>query len=147
MHNCLMEKIIRDGKKEGMEVLGYVFNKSMEHLEECDKEEYDELELCLHEGAYGKILTEDMARSIIMKMRPYGMKWTMEQTKEVQRQRGATDIRDVDFWIVMNSAYNDYHSLFDEDLDGYVAYTKQFIKDEDAKEGKVYTYYTKIPKK
>ena len=39
-----------------------------------------------------------------------------------------------------------YHELFDEDLGMYVKYTKDFIKDEDAKEGKVFTYFTVIPK-
>ena len=147
MHNCLMEKIIKDGKKEGMDLLGDVFDKAMEHLEECDEEKYEELEMCLYEGAYGKVLTEEKAKHIIIAMRPFGMKWTMEQTKDVQKQYAIMDIKDVDFWIVMNSAYNDYHDLFEENLDMYVKYAKHFIKDEDAKEGKVYTYFTRIPKK
>lgn len=47
----------------------------------------------------------------------------------------------------MNSAYNDFHNLFDEDISKYVEYTKSFIKDEDAVEDKVYKYFTKIAKK
>lgn len=146
MHNCLMEKIIKDGKQEGMEVLADVFDKAMRHIEEYDEEEYEDLEMCLYEAAYGKVLTEDKAREIIMNMRPYGMKWTLEQTKDVQKQHNLTEIREIDFWIVMNMAYNDYHELFDEDLEMYIKYAKQFIKDEDAREGKVFTYFTKIPK-
>lgn len=146
MHNCLMEKIIKDGKKEGMEILADVFDKAMRHLEEYDEEEYKELELCLHKGAYGKILSEDMAKDIIVEMKPYGMKWTLMQTKEVQKQYNLLDIRDVDFWIVMNMAYNDYHEIFEENLDMYVKYAKNFIKDEDAKEGKVFEYFTRIVK-
>ena len=46
----------------------------------------------------------------------------------------------------MNSAYNDYRDLFDDNLDMYVHFTKKFINDEDAKEGKVFTYFMKIPK-
>ena len=146
MHNCLMEKIIKDGKQEGMDLLGYVFDKAMEHLEEHDEEKYEELEMCLYEGAYGKVLTEEKARDIIMDMRPNGMKWTLGQTKDVQKQFNLTEIRDIDFWIVMNGAYNDYHDIFEEDVEMYVRYAKDFIKDEDAKEGKVFTYYTTIPK-
>ena len=146
MHNCLMEKIIKDGKQEGMEVLADVFDKAMRHIEEYDEEEYEDLEMCLYEAAYGKVLTEDKAREIIMNMRPYGMKWTLEQTKDVQKQHNLTEIREIDFWIVMNMAYNDYHELFDEDLEMYIKYAKQFIKDEDSREGKVFTYFTKIPK-
>lgn len=146
MHACLMEKIIKDGKKEGMDILGDVFNKAMDYVGEYSESKYEDLEMCLYEAAYGKVLTEDKARDIIMYMRPYGMKWTLEQTKEVQNQHNLTEIRDIDFWIVMNMAYNDYHELFDEDLEMYIRYSKQFIKDEDAKEGKVYTYFTRIPK-
>ena len=141
-----MEKIIKDGKQEGMEILADVFDKAMRYIEESDEEEYEELELCLHKGAYGKILTEDMAKDIIVKMKPYGMKWTLDQTKDVQKQYSLTDIRDVDFWIVMNMAYNDYHELFDEDLGMYVKYAKSFIKDEDAKAGKVFEYFTRVVK-
>lgn len=146
MHSCLMEKIIRDGKKEGMDLLGDVFNKAMEYLEEHDEEKYEDLEMCLYEGAYGKILTEEKAKEIITNMHPYGMNWTIEQTRDVQKQFSLTEIKDVDFWIVMNMAYNDYHDLFDEDVEMYAKYTKNFIKDDDAKDGKVYTYFTRIPR-
>ena len=47
----------------------------------------------------------------------------------------------------MNSTYNDFHNLFDEDISKYVEYTKSFIKDEDAKEDKVFLYFTTIPKR
>jgi hypothetical protein len=47
----------------------------------------------------------------------------------------------------MNSAYNDYHDLFAENVDYYVKYTNNFIKDEDAVDDKVYYYFTMIPKK
>ena len=146
MHNCYMEKILADGKHEGMVELRKVFDKAMYHMKEVDKDEYEHLEMCLYKAAYGKVLTEEMAREIIMEMRPYGMHWTMEQTKAVQAQHGLSDIKPCDFWVVMNGAYNDYHDIFEEDLDMYVKYAKDFIKDEDAKEGKVFTYFTSIPK-
>ena len=146
MHNCYIEKILSDGQHEGVVELRKVLDKAMQHLKESEHEEYEHLELCLYKAAYGKVLTEDMAKQIIMKMHPYGMKWTLDQTKEVQKQLNLTGIRDIDFWVVMNGAYNDYHDIFDENLDMYVKYAKDFIKDEDAKEGKVFTYYTTIPK-
>lgn len=46
----------------------------------------------------------------------------------------------------MNSAYNDYRDVFKENVDVYAKWSYAFIKDEDAKEGKVFTYFTKIPK-
>ena len=63
------------------------------------------------------------------------MKWTLEQTKAVQTQHGLSEIKPCEFWVVMNGAYNDYHDIFEEDLEMYVKYAKDFIKDEDAKEG------------
>lgn len=146
MHNCYIEKILADAKHEGMVELRKVLDKALQHLKESEHEEYEHLELCLYKAAYGKVLTEDMAKKIIIEMHPYGMKWTLEQTKAVQAQHGLSDIRPCEFWVVMNGAYNDYHDIFEEDLDMYVKYAKDFIKDEDAKEGKVFTYYTTIPK-
>ena len=55
-------------------------------------------------------------------------------------------IRDIDFWIVLNSAFNDYRDLFEDNLEMYVKYAKDFIMDEDAKSNKVFKYFTIIPK-
>lgn len=75
------------------------------------------------------------------------MKWTLSDTEGVRKQYGYTTIRPIDFWIVLNSAYNDYHDLFNEDVDMYVKFAKDFIQDEDAEDDKVYTYFSEIPKK
>lgn len=50
----------------------------------------------------------------------------------------------VDFWTVMNMAYNDYHAMFGEDLNSYINFTKLFITDEDSGENKVFRYFTEI---
>ena len=47
----------------------------------------------------------------------------------------------------MNSAYNDFRDLFDKDIEAYARYTKNFIMDKDAKEDKVFLYFTTIPKR
>ena len=146
MHNCYMEKIIKDGNTENMRTLSKAFDKAMHHLKECDKECYEDIEMCLYEAAFGKVLNEEMAQKIILNMKPYGMHWTLEETKNVQLSNNLSGIRAIDFWIVMNAAYNDYYNLFTEDISAYVSFAKAFINDEDAKEGKVFTYFTKIPK-
>jgi hypothetical protein len=71
----------------------------------------------------------------------------MEDTTGVKNQYGLSNINEIDFYVVMNSAYNDYHEMFDEDLEQYVKYTKLFIEDKDAKKGKVFTYFMYIPEK
>ncbi len=47
----------------------------------------------------------------------------------------------------MNSAYNDYEDLFKDSVEYYAKFSRDFIKDEDAVDEKVYIYFTKIPKK
>ena len=46
----------------------------------------------------------------------------------------------------MNMAYSDYKDIFGDDVEIYVKFSKCFIEDEDAKEGKVYLYFKNIPK-
>lgn len=145
MHKQYIEEIIKLGKQEGMEYLEYVFDETMEHLKKCDPEMYDKLEMKLYVAANGKKMNEEMATKIIQKMKPYGMKWTLEETSDILKEH-RWDLSNVDFWIVMNSAYNDFRELFGEDVETYAQYSKLFIKDSDAKEGKVYTYFTEIPK-
>ena len=52
-----------------------------------------------------------------------------------------------EFNVVMNMAYSDYSEVFGDNLDMYAKFSKAFIKDEDAKEGKVFTYFNEIPKR
>ena len=94
----------------------------------------------------GRVLNEERAKKLITEMKPYGMKWTLEETEGVRNQYGYNDIRPVDFWIVMNSAYNDYNDLFSDNIDYYARFSRDFIKDEDAKDDKVYYYFSMIPR-
>lgn len=147
MHKKYADKIVEKGTKESMELLGDVFDMAMEHIEECDEELYNKLCEKLYIACYGKVLTEERAKEIVRNMQPYSTHWSIEQTRQVQNQYGLTGIKDVDFFIVLNSAYNDYKDLFDEDIEMYVKYAKDFIQDEDAVKDKVFVYYTKIPKR
>lgn len=139
-------KIIERGKKEDMEELSEIFDKAIYKVKDCDPEWYERKCMKLYTMAYGKELNEEMAKDIIVKMEPYHMHWTLEQTRQVQAQNGLNNIRDIDFWVVMNSAYNDFHDLFEDNTEMYVKYAKNFIMDEDGKEDKVFLYFTTIPK-
>ena len=118
-------------------------------LEKIDRNDVEEMERWLYEISEGKILNEQRAGELISAMKPFGKKWELADTEGVRNSMGAeyADIRPVDFWIVMNSAYNDYNDLFKEDVSLYARYAKDFIKDEDAVEDKIYYYYSMIPKK
>lgn len=143
---CL-ERIVEKGRSEDMYVLSDILDKSVEKLKECDTEWYKEVKTKLYVMAYGEHFSESMAEDIINSMKPYGMKWELEETKEVQKQYGLTNIDAIEFWLVMNSAYNDYRELLDDNMDMYVKYVKSFINDDDAVKNKVWIYFNTIAKK
>lgn len=139
-----IEKIVDNGKIEDMETLSDMLEDTMEIIKDYDKECYKEFEMKLYKMAYGNHLNKSMAEEIVHKMRPFGERFSFEETKNLQRQRGINDIDECEFYVVINSAYNDYKDLFNEDIESYIRFTIDFIKDEDAKEGKVFTYFTQI---
>lgn len=137
----MIEKIIDNGNLDDMQTLSELLEDTMEIIKDYDEKCYEEFEMKLYKMAYGNHLNKSMAQDIVNKMRPYGMRWSIEETESMQRQRGIEDIPKADFFVVINSAYNDYKDIFGEDLEGYIRFTIDFIKDEDAKEGKVFKYF------
>lgn len=138
-----VDKIMASGNQEKKDELIDMLSSIIDCWEEEDKKE---LENQLYEIAEGKMLNEEKAKSLIEAMRPSGMKWTLDETTNVKNQFGYDDIRPVDFWVVMNSAYNDYYDLFKDNVEYYARYAHGFIKDEDAVDDKVYYYFTMLPK-
>lgn len=76
-----------------------------------------------------------------------GEHWSLGETETVRSKYGYDDILPNEFNVVMNMAYSDYSDVFKDNLDMYVKFSRAFIKDEDAKDGKVYLYFTEIPKR
>jgi hypothetical protein len=140
----IIQVIVDNGRIEDMHELSDILEDTIEILEQYYPEKYKKYEMKLYEMAYGCVLNEEMAKEIVSKMRPYGEKWTIEETSNIQRDYGV-GFRPEDFYVVINSAYNDYNDLFAEDIEKYVRFTSDFINDEDAKQDKVYIYYTTIP--
>lgn len=141
-----IRKIVDEGSRQEMEELSNILQELMMLLHEYDEQKYKKYEMCLYKMAYGEVLNEDMAEDIVNRMQPYGEKWTMNQTNQIQHDYGYDSINPVDFYIVINSAYNDYRDVFGDDLETYVKFANAFINDEDAKKGKVFLYYTNIPR-
>ena len=141
-----IEKIVDNGKIEDMEELSDMLEDTMEIIKDYDEKCYKDFEMKLYKMAYGNHLNKSMAEDIVNKMRPFGKHWDYEETKNLQEQRGINDIDPIEFFVVINSAYNDYKDIFSEDIEGYIRFTIDFIKDEDAKEGKVFAYFTQIVK-
>ena len=146
MHKIYIDRIINSNDPKKMKELENVMIDTITYLKTLDPEEYEDIECELYEISEGKVLNEEKAKCIIENMKPYGMKWQLSETEQIRKENGLTNIRPVDFWIVMNSAYNDYKELFDDNLDMYVKFAKLFIMDKDGKDDKVYLYFMSIPK-
>lgn len=139
MHRKLIHKMEERSAHEDVVALADVAEMLLDNIKESEPGFYAHAESVLYEAFYGKVLTEEFAEKMIHCMKPYGMKWTLEQTTEVMNQHGF-NIDPVSFWYTMNMAYNDYHGMFEEDVEKYAMFSKMFIGDKDAKPGKVYTY-------
>lgn len=140
----MIRKIVDEGSRAEMEELSDILEEVINLIKEYDEQKYNKYETKLYKMAYGEVLSDDMAEDIVFRMRPFGEKWTLDQTEQIQRDYGMENIRPSDFYVVLNSAYNDYRDVFGDSLDTYVRYTNAFINDEDAKESKVFKYFTEI---
>ena len=133
---------------EDMNKLGDMLADIIYDLKESHPDLYKRYKMCLYEMVYGKVLTRELAEEIVHDMKPYAEYWNYETTTNVKNQYGLNDISEVDFYIVMNSKYNDNKDTVDKfiqneahKLDMYVSLSKDFILDPDAKEGKVFKYF------
>lgn len=141
----IIQRIIDNGNVEDMHKLSDMLEDTLEFIQEYDEECYKKYEMALYKMAYGNVLNRTMAEEIVSKMKPAGMRWTMQETEEIQNRYGLNNIRSTDFYVVLNSAYNDYRDIFGEDIDSYIKFALDFINDEDAKSDKIFLYYTLIP--
>ena len=142
-----IERIIEKGDIRDMNTLSDILEELMKVVKDYDTECYKKYEIELYKMAYGNTLSKELAEKIVNKMKPYGEKWTMNETMDIQERYGLDRIKSSDFYTILNSAYNDFNNLFGDDIDMYVRYTEDFINDEDAVEDKVFIYYTTLVKK
>jgi hypothetical protein len=141
----IIQKIIDNGKIEDMRELSNMLQEGMQIIKNYDEDCYKKFEIKLYKMAYGNVLSPEMAEKIVAKMRPYGKRWSLEETRQIQQQRGINNISPINFFVVLNSAYNDYNDIFRDNLEDYIRFAIDFIQDEDAKNGKVFLYFTTIP--
>ena len=142
----MIRKIVDDGSRQEMEELSDMLQEVIHIIKKYDESCYKEYVMKLYKMAYGNELTEDVAIDIVENMKPYGMRWNIDETERIKNERGLHDIHPVDFFIVMNQGYNDYKNLFGDNVETYVRYTDAFINDEDARKDKVLQYFMIIPR-
>lgn len=141
-----IRKIVDEGNIDEMHELSDIMSDVITDLQNYDENCAKKYEMKIYTMANGKVLNREMAEYIVQNMQPYGMRWSYEESQSIQDNYGIHDIDPAEFFTVLNSAYNDYYKLFGDNIENYVRFTTSFINDEDAKEGKVFTYFTTIPK-
>lgn len=133
-------KIGENKKPEDMQELGDMLAELICSMKEAHPEAYKKYKMTLYIMAYGYTFTDEMAKEIVVAMTPYHEHWTKEQTTQVMRNAGLK-FDENEFFVVMNMAYNDYHDIFNDDLDSYIKFATLFISDVDAKPNKVFNYF------
>ena len=141
-----IEKIVDNGKIEDMEELSDMLEDTMEIIKDYDEKCYKEFEMKLYKMAYGKILTDNMKREWVKKMRPMS-KWTEEEVKNIVSQYGF-EVPYMSAFVILNMLYSDMKSAFgdgndEESLKRYLRGASDWYFDEDAKvdgEEKLFNY-------
>lgn len=141
----MLAKIIDKGKIEDMYRLNEMLDDLICDLKEQKPKMYKEYKKELYEIAYGNVIMEDKAKEIVSKMRPYGEHYSMEQAREIKDNYSIrSSVSDI--YLVVNSLYNDYHEIIDENDDTYAKMTKLWLNDADSVDDKVYVYFMNISK-
>ena len=125
--------IVEKGKPEDMKELAYMMEEMIDKLDENCAKKYKRK---LYEMAYGKVLNKEMATEWVNSMKPSG-KWTLEETTSVKPN---ANIKDLDFYVVMNMLYSDYHEILGEDTEMYIKLAVAWLTDEDVAKDKTYNY-------
>lgn len=141
----MLAKIIDKGNIEDMYKLNDMLDDLICDLKEQKPKLYKEYKKELYELAYGNVILEDKAIEIVENMRPYGEHYTIEDAKEIKQEYSMKN-NTSDIYLVVNSLYNDYHDLLDDNDEMYAKMTKLWLNDADSVEDKVYIYFSEIPK-
>ena len=140
-----IDKIADNGKIEDMNELGDMLSEVIYEMKDAHPEEYHEYKMELYEMAYGKKINEEMAEKWVKEMNPIGMHWTKEETTNAMQSLGY-NVDTTDFFVVANMMYNDYYDLAKEDETLALKLAYDWLRDEDAKEDKLYCYWKHIVK-
>lgn len=140
----LMDKIYSKSKDiETMNKTTAILETTFDKLRGIHPELYEDTMYKFEEMAYD--ISLDDAEKIVAKMIPYNQKWEYNTIKDYLKTKGIEN-NCIDYYLVMNMAYNDYYNTAksvgkEEDADFYFNIAKDFITDEDAEPFKVAKYF------
>lgn len=141
----MLTKIIDKGNIEYMYKLNDMLDNLICDLKEQKPKLYKEYKKELYELAYGNVILEDKAIEIVKNMKPNGEHYSLEYAKDIKENYNIKySVSDV--YLVINSLYNDYHDLLEDNDEMYAKMTKLWLNDSDSVEDKVYVYFMNIAK-
>ena len=141
-----IEKIVENGKQEDMEKLSDILVEIIYKMKESHHDLYEHYKMCLYEMAEGKMLNEEMANKWVETMKPFGKKWTMEETTDAMNSLGYKD-RTIDYFISSNMIYNDYYDLVRDNEEMALKMAHEWLNDIDSGDNKLYNYWKYVIKK
>lgn len=141
-----IQKIVDDGDVREMKELSNILIKAANIIYAYDEKEGKEIEMQIHEMAWGKKLTDEMKRQWVSNMKP-SARWSEEEIREIVDNYDI-DIPVLSVYVIMNMFYSDQRkSLEDEEeermLKRYIDATTGWYYDSDAtntEEAKLYCY-------
>ena len=142
MHKTLIPIIFEEKKPENMKCFEKIAIEMIDTLKILDHDLYERTEYKLYKMVYGEHLNRELAEKWVSKMEnkdgTIGAHWTYEQTSQY-----ADNFNKNDCYAVMNMMYSDHYNIrFDTST--YIELAKDFIKDKDAKDGKILNYYLHV---
>ena len=99
----IIQRIVDNGRIEDMHELSDILEDVLEVIEKYDKDCYDKYVMKLYKMAFGATFTRQMAEEIVSKMRPFGEKISLEQSREIQDRYNVNNIDLIEFYVVLNS--------------------------------------------
>lgn len=140
MHKTTITNIIQSNDMTKLKDLAYETIDILNCLEDLSEEDYAQHELNIYEILNGKKISEEIAVDWVENMKPYGTKWTLEETTRELRNKN-WNLEPIDFFVVANMMFNDYNDIVLDNVDLALELAKDWLKDSDVKENKLYNYY------
>ena len=133
-------------KPDHKEKMNELFIELLDDAQEYDEDMYNYAKCEIYELAYGKKLNEEMATEWVSKMIPEHEHWTIEETTKAMQDLGYNCDK-IDYYVVANMMYNDYHDLVKDDETMALKLAYEWLYDEDAVDDKLYEYWKYIVKR
>lgn len=147
-----IEKILETRNSTKEEELIHVMSKAMKELRVHDDDEYEEIVCELYEILHGEVLSDEICEHwvshMVNKDGTIGEHWNLAETNQIAKQLGIvlSAITPHEWYATINMMYSDYYGSVSNDVTTYAKMAQDFLKDSDAKEGKLYRYYKSVVK-